>query len=156
MLWLVWQMWLLLFVAFGIGIAAGWRIWSGGVGAEHRALVTAQEEVSRLRRQNDDLSRSLAAARKDAPAETDSGQGAAVSASTPREALPGSHNDLLVIHGIGPKAAAALREGGVTSFEQIAAWTDEDVKTWDQALNAKGRIERDDWVGQARKLIDEG
>jgi len=152
MLWLIWQMWLLLFLAFGIGIAAGWRIWSGGTGGDRRALVAAQEEVSRLRRQNDDLSRSLAAARKDNDETVES----APSAAEPETGTPVPHNDLLVIRGLGPKAAAALREGGVTSFEQIAAWTDEDVAQWDGQLNARGRITRNDWVGQAKALIDEG
>ncbi|MEE2567102.1 hypothetical protein [Hyphobacterium marinum] len=147
MLWLIWQMWLLLFLAFGIGIAAGWRIWSGGTGGDRRALVSAQEEVSRLRRQNDDLSRSLAAARKDDDETVE---------PEPETETPVPHNDLLVIRGLGPKAAAALREGGVTSFEQIAAWTGDDVAEWDEKLNARGRITRDDWVGQAKALIDEG
>lgn len=156
MLWLIWQMWLLLFVAFGIGIAAGWRIWSGGTGSERRSLVSAQEEVARLRRQNDDLSRSLAAARKDNPVEDANTQDDAKPSEAAAGQSSGSHNDLLVIHGLGPKAAAALREGGVTSFEQIAAWTKDDVTDWDDRLNAKGRIERDDWIGQAKALIDEG
>lgn len=152
MLWLIWQMWLLLFLAFGIGIAAGWRIWSGGTGGERRALASAREEVSRLRRQNDDLSRSLAAARKDVDGtEDDSPEVIEAEAASPV-----SHNDLLVIRGLGPKAASALREGGVTSFEQIAAWTEDDIAEWDDRLTARGRIARDDWVGQAKALIDEG
>ncbi|MFT6542556.1 MAG: putative flap endonuclease-1-like 5' DNA nuclease, partial [Maricaulis maris] len=51
-----------------------------------------------------------------------------------------------------PKAAAALKTGGVTSVAQIAAWTDADIERWDAAINGRGRIVRDDWVGQAKKL----
>lgn len=150
MLWLIWQMWFLLFLAFGIGIAAGWRIWSGSGIGENRNLQTAQEEIARLRRQNDDLTRSLAAAKKD----HDDAVSKATSADSGRQPPP-SHNDLIVIRGLGPKAVATLREGGVTTFEQIAAWTPKDISIWDAKLTARGRIERDDWVGQAKALIDE-
>ena len=60
--------------------------------------------------------------------------------------------DLGAIKGLGPKAAAALKTGGVTSVAQIAAWTDADIERWDAAINGRGRIVRDDWVGQAKKL----
>ena len=46
-----------------------------------------------------------------------------------------------------------LAEQGVTRFEQIAAWTDEDVARVDATLGRfAGRIERDQWVEQAKLL----
>ncbi|WP_412545779.1 hypothetical protein [Maricaulis sp. MIT060901] len=62
-------------------------------------------------------------------------------------------DDLTKIKGLGPKAAAALHDGGVTRFAQIAAWSDTDVEDWDALINGRGRITRDDWVGQARSLV---
>jgi NADH-quinone oxidoreductase subunit E len=61
-------------------------------------------------------------------------------------------DDLTRIKGLGPKAAAALADGGVTRFAQIAAWSDADIASWDEKINGRGRITRDDWVGQAKTL----
>ena len=61
-------------------------------------------------------------------------------------------DDLTAIKGLGPKAAAALNDGGITRFSQIAAWTDTDIADWDARINGRGRITRDNWVGQARDL----
>ena len=155
MLWLIWQMWLLLFVALVIGLAVGWRVWGAGPGSDKRDLARATDEIDRLRRQNDDLTRALAAAKKDEDkARSDI---SADDSAMPARTTPAHHagNDLLVMKGLGPKAATKLREGGVTTFEQIAAWTEKDISIWDAKLNAKGRIKRDDWVGQAHAFIDE-
>ena len=61
-------------------------------------------------------------------------------------------DDLSVIKGLGPKAAASLKAGGVVSLAQIAAWSEADIASWDERINGRGRIVRDDWVGQAKKL----
>ncbi|MFS2318933.1 hypothetical protein RMQ97_13430 [Maricaulis sp. D1M11] len=65
---------------------------------------------------------------------------------------PAEADDLTVIRGLGPKAAASLLEGGVTRIAQIAEWGEADVTHWDEQINGRGRIARDDWVGQARSL----
>lgn len=61
-------------------------------------------------------------------------------------------DDLKRIKGIGPVLERKLHKLGVKSFAQIAAFTDDDIGKVDQVLNFKGRIEREDWVGQARNL----
>jgi predicted flap endonuclease-1-like 5' DNA nuclease len=62
-------------------------------------------------------------------------------------------DDLTRIKGLGPKLAALLHDQGVTSFAQIAAWSDTDVaKIDDQLGRFKGRITRDQWVAQAQLL----
>ncbi len=61
-------------------------------------------------------------------------------------------DDLKQIAGIGPKLEKVLNGQGISSISQIAAWTDADVAKFDEALGLDGRIRRDDWVGQARKL----
>jgi predicted flap endonuclease-1-like 5' DNA nuclease len=72
---------------------------------------------------------------------------------TIRPAPEGPPDDLSRMKGVGPKLVALLGELGVTHFSQIAAWTDEDVAAIDQHLGAfKGRITRDRWVDQARRL----
>ena len=61
-------------------------------------------------------------------------------------------DDLKRIKGIGRQIEAKLNDAGITSYEQIAGWTKGDVAEWSEKLTFSGRVERDDWVGQARKL----
>jgi len=69
--------------------------------------------------------------------------------TAPRES---GKDDLKVISGIGPKNEGILNELGIFHFDQIAAWTPEQVEWVDGYLNFKGRISREDWIGQARSL----
>jgi len=54
------------------------------------------------------------------------------------------------IAGIGPVIERKLNEVGVNSFAQIAGWTPEDAERFGLQLSFKGRIEREDWIGQAK------
>jgi predicted flap endonuclease-1-like 5' DNA nuclease len=63
------------------------------------------------------------------------------------------HDDLVRIHGVGPKIAKLLVSLGITSFRQVARFTPEDVAVVNDALEVfPGRIERDDWMSSAREL----
>jgi NADH-quinone oxidoreductase subunit E len=65
----------------------------------------------------------------------------------------GQGDDLKKIVGVGPKLEALLHELGFWHFDQIAAWTPGQVAWVNSRLGTfKGRIERDDWIAQARKL----
>jgi large subunit ribosomal protein L21 len=61
-------------------------------------------------------------------------------------------DDLKKLSGVGPVLEKRLIEAGVTRFAQIAAWTEKDVAEFDEKLSFKGRIEREGWVAQAKKL----
>lgn len=66
---------------------------------------------------------------------------------------PAPADDLARIKGVGPKLVALLGELGVTSYAQIAAWSDEDVERIDAQLGRfAGRITRDQWIAQAKML----
>ncbi|MGI9386444.1 MAG: 50S ribosomal protein L19 [Methyloligellaceae bacterium] len=67
----------------------------------------------------------------------------------------GDPDDLTKISGVGEELQKRLNKFGMTQFEQIANLTDEDIEKIDEVLNFKGRIERDDWVGQAKTLVAE-
>jgi F-type H+-transporting ATPase subunit gamma len=54
------------------------------------------------------------------------------------------------IEGIGPVIERKLHEMGITTFKQIAQWSPEDIERVGEQLNFKGRIEREDWIGQAK------
>ena len=62
-------------------------------------------------------------------------------------------DDVKLIGGVGPALEKKLAAAGVTSLKQIADWTAEDVAKFDEELNFKGRIEREEWVVQAKDLI---
>jgi len=68
----------------------------------------------------------------------------------------GEPDDLKKISGIGPVLEARLHALGITRFDQIAAFTAEDAAKVDEVLNFKGRVEREDWIGQAKTLAAEG
>ncbi len=63
-----------------------------------------------------------------------------------------AENDLKMISGIGPKLEQMLIRKGVTTFAQIAALDSAAATKLDAELNLNGRIQRDDWVGQAATL----
>lgn len=62
-------------------------------------------------------------------------------------------DDLTQINGVGPVIAAKLNALGINAFKQIADLSVEDVARIDGELNFKGRIEREEWIGQAKALL---
>lgn len=67
--------------------------------------------------------------------------------------VDGHPDDLTMIGGIGPKIQVLLNELGIWHYDQIAAWTPENVAWIDQHLNFNGRIGREGWVEQAAVLV---
>jgi predicted flap endonuclease-1-like 5' DNA nuclease len=111
------------------------------IGDELRAKDVLDEGAERARR-NQALIDAAPAAEKPEPAPT----------PAPAPA-PAAADDLSRIKGLGPKLAVLLGELGVTTFAQIAAWSDEDVTHIDAQLGRfAGRITRDQWVEQAKLL----
>ena len=65
----------------------------------------------------------------------------------------GNADDLKLIWGVGPAFEKLLNKVGVWHFDQIASWTAADIKHVDALLvGFHGRIARDEWVKQAKKL----
>ncbi|MEJ5977542.1 hypothetical protein WG901_12905 [Novosphingobium sp. PS1R-30] len=65
----------------------------------------------------------------------------------------GEADDLRRIKGVGPKLVALLQSLGITTYAQVAAWTDADIDRVDAQLGTfAGRIRRDSWVEQAQFL----
>jgi predicted flap endonuclease-1-like 5' DNA nuclease len=61
-------------------------------------------------------------------------------------------DDLKRIRGIGVLIEKRLNSMGVATYEQIANWTADDIAHFSRSLDFKGRIERENWVEQARIL----
>ncbi|WP_400088386.1 50S ribosomal protein L21 [Yoonia sp. R78084] len=76
---------------------------------------------------------------------------AAPKAKAEPKAVAGA-DDLKKLSGVGPALEKKLHEAGVTTFAQIAAWTEADVAAMDEKLSFKGRIEREGWIAQAVEL----
>ncbi|WP_313601686.1 NADH-quinone oxidoreductase subunit E [Rhizobium sp.] len=69
---------------------------------------------------------------------------------------PAEVDDLKLISGVGPKIEATLHELGIFTFAQVASWKKAEREWVDGYLNFKGRIERDDWLNQAKALAKGG
>ena len=72
--------------------------------------------------------------------------------AAPKAKAAAGADDLKQLSGVGPALEKKLHENGVTTFAQIAAWTDADVADMDEKLSFKGRIEREGWIAQAKEL----
>ncbi|WP_286196802.1 hypothetical protein [Tropicibacter sp. R15_0] len=72
----------------------------------------------------------------------------------PREGGP---DNLKEIKGIGPKLEKVCHSLGIYHFDQIAAWSEDEV-AWANAnlVGFKGRVSRDNWVEQAKILAAGG
>ena len=68
------------------------------------------------------------------------------------EKARGKPDDLKLISGVGPKLEQTLNKLGFWHFDQIASWKKADIAIVDDELSFKGRIERDDWIKQAKGL----
>ena len=66
----------------------------------------------------------------------------------------GAADDLKKISGVGPVIEQKLNDLGIYHYWQIAAFSKTDIQEVDDGLNFKGRIERDDWVSQAKALMN--
>jgi len=62
-------------------------------------------------------------------------------------------DDVKLIGGVGPALEKKLAALGITSLKQIAEFTAEEIERVDGELSFKGRIEREDWIGQAKDLL---
>ena len=97
--------------------------------------------------------------RRLAATETKQANGPATADKSQRQQAPVGRSgqamdDLKQISGIGPKLEEILNANGIFQFQQIADWQDADVQAIGELLPAfRGRIRREDWVGQARRLL---
>ncbi|MEP9353018.1 hypothetical protein ABLE93_05395 [Xanthobacter sp. KR7-65] len=65
-------------------------------------------------------------------------------------------DDLKRLKGIGPQNEQRLNALGIYHFHQIAAWTPQEAAWIGSSLAFPGRIERENWVGQAKAILEGG
>ena len=73
-----------------------------------------------------------------------------VSLSQPED---GGADDLTKISGVGPKLNSTLNDLGIYHYHQIAGFSRENVEWVDGYLSFKGRIDREEWIPQAKVLM---
>lgn len=70
---------------------------------------------------------------------------------TPAKPAAGG-DDLKRMTGLGPAIEKKFHAAGITTYEQIADLDEEEAQALDERLELKGRIQRENWVAQAREL----
>ncbi len=68
----------------------------------------------------------------------------------------GAQDDLQRIKGIGPVNERRLHELGIFHFDQLAAWTREEIRWVGTYLAFPARIDREQWIAQANNLAHGG
>jgi predicted flap endonuclease-1-like 5' DNA nuclease len=81
---------------------------------------------------------------------------AAAASGSARVVRSSDVDDLKRIRGVGVLIERKLNSVGVTRYAQIGQWTNADIDKISQMLDFKGRIERENWVEQARILSSGG
>ena len=124
----------------------------------YREQMGEQEQQSEtLRMKLDEVEQNFAEMeRQQRTALSDARQSTAESkanADTPGTKTEEERDDLKEIVGVGRVFEQALHELGVYNFRQIAAFDTSDIARVNSKLkDFKGRMEQDDWIGQAKEL----
>ena len=122
--------------------------------AANDAAVQSEPRPSRLV----DAIRDTAAKGSDAPAPASNRQNEMAGLRSVRSELyapagrTGQQDDLKRIRGVGVLIEKKLNSMGVYSYQQVANWSSSDIDRVSQVLDFRGRIERENWVEQARIL----
>ena len=71
------------------------------------------------------------------------------------KSAPADADDLKKISGVGPVLEKKLNEIGIYKSEQVEGWSAENIAEFDDLLSFKGRIDRENWIDQAKQLKEE-
>jgi NADH-quinone oxidoreductase subunit E len=120
-------------------------------GTAPAAASSAATDAATSEDRTSDSGSSDSSAAEAAPAAPEPGPGSRPAAlDGPRNGQP---DDLKQIKGVGPALEKLCNSLGFYHFDQIAAWTPQEVEWVDQNLEGfKGRVTRDNWVDQAKAL----
>lgn len=171
MVYLFFQTGIWLLSAAFLGLFMGWLIW-GRSSDEDRSgienqLHACQKRCQELEKQVEGVATSYSENMGEAShfvsttAAEDSSLGSEAENAVSGENKPaflsapdGEVDDLKKISGVGSVLEKTLNELGIFHYQQIAEFTDEHIEWVDNYLSFTGRINREDWVGQAKKLAE--
>ena len=125
--------------------------------AGSRARATAAELIADANSLAEEISRPVAVTKRAAPRRSakpsretiTADQANAMPVAAPKPAKP---DDLKAIGGVGPKLEQVLNRLGIWTYAQIAELSPAEIDWIEDYLSFKGRIGRDDWLGQAKRL----
>ena len=117
-----------------------------------RAAEQAMEQEMRQRELTAQLRDELAALKRGGTPKAAPRKAPEPAPAAPAAGGTAKADDLTVIKGIGKVIEKKLHEMGITSFRQIAAMTPEDAHRVNEAIEFPGRVERENWIEQARTL----
>jgi NADH-quinone oxidoreductase subunit E len=137
--------------------------WRDGKGASHEASAPAADTVRVVDMPLEKVREEQVARPEPTPAEPVEDKAPEAGEASPgrkpeglSEARGGTPDDLKRIKGVGPKLEALLHRLGFFHFDQVAAWTAEEIAWVDDNLEGfKGRVTRDEWVAQAKEFASE-
>ena len=154
------QIFFCLLIAFALGVLIGW--WLRGFRREDpvetvaprddKALADARRRIATL---ESDLAACRAASSRPAPVAAPMAAAGAAAGGTALFGTPADApiDDLKVISGIAAVIEKQLAGIGVTTYRQIANFTQADIEKVNDAIEVfQGRIEREEWVPQAAEL----
>lgn len=134
--------------SMGIDVGAAEEI------VEEPAIVEATADVAASEASADVAVSEAPAAEETAPAVEAETAGDDSGEITPLFDKPeGEADDLKKISGVGPALEKKLNDLGIMQFSQIAGFSETDIERVDAVLNFKGRVERDNWVQQAKDFV---
>jgi len=150
MWYLFFQIWLWLLAAFVLGWLSHWFFCCRSKAGYEKTTVTKPSETPLLATTSNAINaQQTSVSELGMPAdETLKPQGFS--------ARPDQVDDLKRIKGIGAVLEETLNDLGVFQFTQIADWDLDNVIWVDSFLSFPGRIEREDWIAQARTLASGG
>lgn len=167
------EIWTLLALAALVGLVAGWIIW----GRRSEVTIDTSEadglraDLNRCRKSGSEKDATIASLRADLEAakvvpvaapvafasNVDADQGGGNKPTTLDAPRGGQADDLKRIKGVGTKMEELCNSMGFWHFDQISAWTSQEVAWVDDNLEGfKGRVTRDSWVSQAKVLAQGG
>jgi predicted flap endonuclease-1-like 5' DNA nuclease len=117
-----------------------------------RAAEQAIEQEMRQRELNAQLQDELAALKRARGGKDTALAAKAAEPAPASKAAAKGPDDLTVIKGIGKVIERKLHELGISSFSQLAAMTPDEVHKVNEAIEFPGRVERENWIEQARQL----
>jgi predicted flap endonuclease-1-like 5' DNA nuclease len=139
------QTWIWLLLAALLGLFVGWLVWRKSGSGD----VALQQQLDECKRRCTELESANIASSHDSV-----DPGASEDDTKPKflSQPMGAADDLKRISGVGPVLEKTLNDLGIFHFQQIAELDKENIDWVDNYLSFTGRIEREDWVGQAKKL----
>lgn len=161
MLYLIVQIWIWIALAAVLGFVVGWLLRWQFVAARMTKLeddlMLIRAARDRLEQDNKRLVTRIAAfeiAEGAAAGEGDRATQTLTGERPPAMMAPrrGQPDDLKLIEGISAKLEEVLHQLGVFHYDQIAAWTRQNIEWVNGYLRFKGRIDREGWVDQAKRL----